>query len=117
MISSLLEEGFSRYSLQRVVTEGDRAGTLEVMGGETARVEVLAAKNYVYAIAPEERPQLVLPGPGFVYAPVTEGADAGFAYVVIEGKAVGKVPVVYGNTVEIKQNEKRSFWDRIKGRD
>ena len=114
---ALLEEGFSRYSLQRVVTEGDRAGTLEVMGGETARVEVLAAKNYVYAIAPEERPQLVLPGPGFVYAPVTKGADAGFAYVMIEGKAVGKVPVVYGNTVEIKQNEKRSFWDRIKGRD
>ena len=48
---------------------------------------------------------------------MTKGADAGFAYVMIEGKAVGKVPVVYGNTVEIKQNEKRSFWDRIKGRD
>ena len=114
---ALLEEGFSRYSLQRVVTKGDRVGTIEVLGGASARVELLAAENYVYAIAPEERPQLMLPGPGFAYAPVAEGADAGFAYVMLGGRAVGKVPVEYGKTIEMKENEKRSLWERLTGRD
>ena len=56
---------------------------------------------------------LVLPGPGFVYAPAVEGADAGFAYVLIGGNAIGKVPVVYGATVEQMKEEEKPFWKRI----
>lgn len=115
--SALLEEGFSRFNLQRIVTAGDRAGTVGVMGGSAERVEILAAEHFVYAIAPEERPQLMLPGPGFVYAPVVAGADAGFAYVMIEGKAVGKVPVVYGKTVELEQEREKTIWEKIFGRE
>lgn len=115
--SAMLEDGFSRYNLQRVVTAGDRVGTVSVLGGEAFKVEILAAENYIYAIAPEETPQVILPGSGFVYAPAVEGADAGYAYVMIAGKAVGKVPVVYGKTVEIKQPVKRSIWQRITERE
>ena len=111
--AALLEEGFARYTQQRVVNAGDKVGTVEVVGGETHRVEVLAAADFDYALAEEERPQLMLPGAGFVYAPAVEGADAGFAYVLINGKAVGKVPVVYGATVEQAKTEEKSFWDRI----
>lgn len=113
---TLLEEGFSRYSIQRVVSEGEFVGTLEVAGGENCRVRVLAAQDFDYATAPEEHPQLALPGPGFVYAPAVEGADAGFAYVLIEGKAVGKVPVVYGATIEQTPTEEKSFWQKLCGR-
>ena len=112
----LLEEGFARFHVQRVVTAGDRIGDLEVVGGDGTRVEVLAAEHFVYALAPEENPQVALPGPGFVYAPVAEGADAGFAYVLIQGKAVGKFPVVYGQTVEQKREEPKSFWEKLFGR-
>ena len=111
--ASLLEEGFARYSVQRIVTEGERVGTLEVMGGEAQRVEVLAAADFDFAVTQEECPQLMLPGPGFVYAPAVEGADAGFAYVLIEGKAVGKVPVVYGQTVEQVKAEEKSFFEKL----
>ena len=111
--AALLEEGFSRYSVQRVVNAGDYVDTLEVVGGENHKVQVLAAEDFDYALAPEERPQLALPGPGFVYAPAVEGADAGYAYVLIEGKAVGKVPVVYGETIEQEQEEEKSFWDQL----
>lgn len=114
--AALLEEGFSRYQVREIVREGDPIGILEVMGGENHKVEVLAAEDFSYALAPEERPQLALPGPGFVYAPAVEGADAGYAYVLIEGKAVGKVPVVYGQTIEQKKAEENSFWNRIKER-
>ena len=83
---------------------------MEVVGGEKRRVEVLAAEDFDYSVAPEEHPCLALPGPGFIYAPAVEGADAGVVYVLIEGKAVGKVPVVYGATIEQTQPEEKSFW-------
>lgn len=108
----LLDDGFLKYNLQRIVTVGDCVGYRELVGGNAERVSVLAAENYVYSIAADETPQLLLPAPGFLYAPVVEGEDAGYAYVILSGKAVDKIPVVYGQTVEIKQPEekKTSRW-------
>ena len=114
--SDLLEEGFSRYSVRRIVSEGERVTLLEVESGRESTVEVLAAADLDYSLAPEERPVLVVPGPGFVYSPVTEGADAGFAYVLIDGCAVARVPVVYGKTIERESEEDRNFWEKIFGR-
>ena len=109
----LLEEGFSRYSVQRILNAGDLVGQLEVAGGESARVSVIAAEAFDYALASDEQTLLALPGPGFVYAPAVEGADAGFVYVLIQGKAVGKVPVVFGATIEQPQEEEKSFLERL----
>lgn len=109
----LLEEGFSRFTIQRVVSAGQVVGTLEVAGGLKQRVEVIAAEDFDYALAPEERPQLALPGPGFVYAPAVEGQDGGYVYVLIEGKAVGKVPVTYGATIEQVPEEEKSFLEKL----
>ena len=103
--ADFLEEGFSRYSLQQVVRKGDRIDTLEVVGGEAQKVAVIAAEDFSYSLAEEEKTCLMLPGPGFVYAPAVEGAAAGYAYVLLEGKAVGKVPVVFGQTIEQKTDE------------
>ena len=111
--ASLLESGFSRYSVKQIVTKGQYVDTVEVVGGEKKQVQVLAAEAFTYALAPEEKPQLMLPGPGFVYAPAVEGADAGVAYVLVEGKAVGKVPVVFGTTIEQLPEEERSFWQKL----
>ena len=114
--SALLEEGFSRYTVRRIVTAGDRVGVLEVESGQETRVELLAAEDFDYALAPGENPMLALPGPGFVYSPVTEGAEAGYAYVLIEGNAVGKIPVVYGETVEQEPEEEPHFFEKLFGR-
>ena len=111
--AALLEEGFSRYSVQRVIRAGDTVDTLEVVGGQAHQVEVLAAEDFDYALAPDEHPQLVLPGPGFVYAPAVEGEAAGYAYILIEGKAVGKIPVTYGQTIEQEQTGEKSFWKKL----
>ena len=109
----LLEEGFSRFAERKIVAADAYVGTLEVLGGEACRVEVRAAEDFSYPLAEEERPVLMVPGPGFVYAPAVEGADAGFAYVLINGKAVGKIPVVYGTTVEQTETEEKSFWKKL----
>jgi hypothetical protein len=43
---------------------------------------------------------------------VVEGQIGGFAYVCIGSTAVGKVPVMYEETVEQVLPEKKSFWER-----
>ena len=111
--ASLLEAGFSRYHVRQLVAKGQLVDTLEVIGGASEKVQVLAAEDFSYAVAPEEKPQLMLPGPGFVYAPAVEGADAGLAYVLIEGKAVGKVPVIFGETIEQLPEEEKSFLQKL----
>ena len=109
----LLEEGFAAYESHQILKTGDIVGSLEVAGGEKCRVNVLAAEDFCYPVAEGEKISLMLPGSGFVYAPAVEGADAGFVYVLINGNAAGKVPVIYGSTIEQIQEEKRSFWQKL----
>ena len=111
----LLENGFSRYSVQRIVSKGDLICTVDVEGGQRRQVEILAGEDFDYAIASEEQPQLLFPGTGFVYAPVAEGADAGSVYVLIQGKVVGKIAALYGQTIEQIPEEEKNFFQRIFG--
>ena len=115
--AQLLENGFSRYSLRRVLSAGERVGVLEVESGTASWVEVLAAEDFDFCLAENEVPVFSLPGPGFVYPPVTQGAEAGFVYVLIDGCAVARVPVVYGNTIEKEPEEEQPhFFEKIFGR-
>lgn len=111
----LLEDGFSRYTVKTLVREGDILASREVAGGEGGNVDLIASDEFVYPLASEETVTFFVPGTEFVYAPVAEGAQAGFAHVLIDGKTVGKVPLVYGKTVEMRRDEKKNFLDRIFG--
>ena len=108
----LLEEGFTRYTVHRLFTAGDPIGRIPVVGGG-GEVDLLCAGDLDLALAPEDRPQVVLGGQPFVYAPVEEGAEAGFAYVMLNGKAVGKVPLTYGQTVEQKEEKSAFPWGKV----
>lgn len=112
---TFLEEGFSRYTICPIVSERQKLGILDVVGGENRKVEILAAEDFCYALAPEETTQLAIPGPGFVYAPAVAGADAGCAYILINGKAVGSIKTVYGQTVEQQKTEERTLWQKLFG--
>ena len=113
--SALLEEGFSRYRMTDILRAGDRVSEVAVENGENTKVNLLAAEDFTYALAPEEQPQILVPGTGFVYGPAVEGAEAGYAYVLIQGKAVGKVPLVFGETVELLPEEEKNFFQRLFG--
>jgi hypothetical protein len=85
------------------------------MGSDGQSVQLLAAEDFIYAVAADERVRLVLAEPGFVYAPVVEGSEGGFVYVVIDQKAIGRIPVVYGKTVELAPERKQGFWEKLFG--
>lgn len=111
---SLLQDGFGQYHLQHIIKSGDCLGTLEVASGKEMQVKVVSDSDFFYALAAGEVPEIVLPDPGFIYAPVVEGQYAGEAYIWIEDTVIGKVPLSYGRTVE-QIEKKKSFWDKLRG--
>ena len=111
----LLDHGFSGFENQRIINQKEIVGFLEIAGGLSGNVQLLAAEDFDYALAPEEKISFVIPGAGFVYAPITFGADAGVVYVCVDGKRVGKVPVIYGETIELQPQPQRGFWRRLFG--
>ena len=112
----LLEDGFSRYTNQTIVRAGDVLGYRPIMGGEAEEVQLLAAEDFIFPLTAQEQPNVVLSGVEFDYAPVVQGDDAGFAYVMLDENVIGKVRVVYGQTVEqVQQNQKKPFWRRWLG--
>ncbi len=113
--ASMLEDGFSRYQVKQILRAGDVVGSLTVIGGDGGCVQLVATEDFSYAMAEGETPELVLSGPGFVYAPVAQGAEAGYIHVTIGGKSMGKIPIVYGETVEQMQEPKKSLFQKLFG--
>ncbi len=113
----LYDDGFSQYAVVKIVSAGDRMGSLAVFGGEQEQVSVVATEDFYYAMAADEETEIVLSQKEFVYAPVVAGGEAGFAYICINGKDVGKVAVVYDETIEQQQPQKKHFWERWFGGD
>ena len=109
----LIEDAFSKFTVKTLVTKGEILGTAEVAGGDAGEVELIADETFSFALRQDEKVDFYLPAPGFVYAPVVEGALAGYAHVMVDGAAVGKVPLVYGQTVERTEEEKVTLIQRF----
>ena len=110
---NLMESGFNDYSVQQLVRTGECLGSVPVISGEANCVKLLATEDFSYALSPFDRPKIVLPETEFVYAPVVRGQPAGFAHICLGEKAVGKVPLVYGETVEMEAIEELSLWEKL----
>lgn len=99
----LTESGFQNFTVKQIIRKGDCVGTVEVAGGRTKTVELIAAEDFSYALQNGEQVEILPQPPGFVYAPVSRGQDAGVIYICIGENAIGTVPVVYGKTIERKK--------------
>jgi D-alanyl-D-alanine carboxypeptidase len=113
--ATLLENAFSRYTLRKIISEGDFIGTVEVAGGKAQMAQLLADSDFSYPLAEGEEPEIVLSGPGFAYAPVVQGKRAGTAYICIGDACIGKIDVIYGQTVEQEEEKQIPFWKRLLG--
>jgi len=112
----LLEAGFSKYKSVDLIQKGTVLGYTEVAGGVKGQVELLAASDFSYSLAENETVIFKRQDCGFVYAPIVAGQDAGYIYVLVDGSFVGKVPLVFGDTVEQKAEVKATIWQRLLGR-
>ena len=114
--ASLYEQGFSGFVTRSLVEPGQRLGALAVVGGDGETVDLIAREGFSWAMAEGENAELIFPGRDFVYAPVVRGADAGWAYITVEGICVGRVALEYGQTLErIQEEEKKNWLDALFG--
>lgn len=113
--ATFYQTGFSQFSQKQLVKAGMYLGTLAVSGGREDAVNVIAAEDFTFAVAPQETVTFCLSQKGFAYAPVVRDAFAGYAYVCIDGKPFGKVPVYYEKTIEQFVPKKGTFWQKIVG--
>ena len=109
---ALLDRGFSNYRVKKLVSAGEEMGEIAVFGGVKDRVRLIAKDDFSYCLAEEEKITYHLSLKEFAYAPVVAGAEAGVAYVCVDGKVVGKIPVCYDETIEQTPPRKQNFWQR-----
>jgi len=109
---ALLEKGFCRYETQQLIRAGEPLGTARIAGGTAADVTLLAAQELRYPLAEGETFTVVIPGTGFVYAPVCEGESAGYAHILLGETPVAKIPLVYGGSAE-RLESKKSLFERF----
>ena len=112
---TLLEQGFSQYTPMTLIECGQCLGTVEIAGGQAGYTEIIAAEEFAFAMQENESWHLELPEPGFVYAPVVYGQDAGYAHIFVEDTPVGKVALHYGETVEKQTEESIPWWKKLFG--
>ena len=111
----LMESGFKNYQIQPILYAGDCVGSKTLIGGVQESVSLLAAEPFSYAITQDEQIEIVISGPSFCYAPVQAGEEAGYAYILLSGQQVGKIPLVYETTVAQALTERKPFLRRIFG--
>ena len=109
---ALYEDGFANYRERKLVDAGQVMGQLTVLGGQKTSVNLCSKSDFSYALTKDERVSYVLSAKEFAYAPVVAGGNAGFAYICIDGKVAGKVPVYYEETIEQPVQEKKNLWQR-----
>ncbi len=111
----LLNQAFEDYTPRLLVSAGETVGSVAVAGGTAGTVELIARQDFLFSLRDGEDWHLELPAPGFVYAPVAEGQEAGYAHIYVENKPVGKVAVFYGETIEQTGEERLPWWKRLRG--
>lgn len=110
---ALIEQGFSEFTIQKIAGEEDRLGYAEIAGGTAGQAELMAAQDFSFAMREDENWSIRLPEPGFVYAPVVQGQNAGYAHVYVDGIPVGKIPLVFGQTVERECAPRIPWWKKL----
>lgn len=101
----LYTKAFLQYAPYSIVVQGQCLGLREVASGAAGQVPILAAEDFSYPLTQREQVSLRLQLPEFVYAPVVAGDEAGYCYVFVDDKPVGKVSVIFGSTVEMEKSE------------
>lgn len=110
----LLEQGFANFHTQTIISKNTVIGSIEVAGGHEQNVELITVDDFCYSVCSDEKIDVVLPKPGFVYAPVVSGQEAGYAQVYLNDQWIGKIALVFGSTIE-KMEEKPKGLVRLFG--
>ena len=99
----LLDLGFRVYPTTVVLERGTRIGSAKVKQGEAASVPLEAGGDIAYPLTAGEVPELRYTFWEEVAAPVPAGGVVGYAAAYLEGKEIGRVPIICAAQVGLKK--------------
>lgn len=100
---TLLDYGFAEFESRLCVATGQKLAILPVLSGTQKVVTVSAAAPFSYALLPQEEPEIRLLLPRMAWAPLEQGGSAGAAQIVLNGRVIGQVPLVWDQSVAIEE--------------
>ena len=109
----MLDYGFTCYSPQTLVTQGQQVGFLEVISGTESQIPLVATEDVSFSMLPGESPELRVETEDFVYAPIAQGQAVGTLQVYVGDRMIGEQKVLAGAAVE-QLPEEPDFWDKLK---
>ena len=106
---ALYEYGFSAYPARTALTVGETVRRMTVTGGLAASVPIVAGEAFAWPVGAGETLQVTPELPDGLAAPVRAGARAGEAVVTLDGREVGRIPLLCGADVPAALPEPISF--------
>jgi D-alanyl-D-alanine carboxypeptidase (penicillin-binding protein 5/6) len=102
---------YARFTIKR----GEQIDALlPVISGVKAFVRLAAGADASFILGRGEKYAATVNAPKFVYAAVARGGHAGEMLIEIGGETIARLPLLYGETVRIRETEKRGFWEKLK---
>ena len=111
--ATLLNNGFSQYTIFQIVSVDTCIGTIDIAGGSAGEVSLFSKDSFHYPLSEDESVTIILQPQAFVYAPVVKGSDAGVAYICVDGEPVGKISLYYGETIEQYNDDSAPRWKKF----
>lgn len=111
LASQMMDYGFANYRLYRAAGEGDRLKTrVPVTGGASDFVDAVLGGDMRFLISKgsEQNVQLEQELPDTLAAPIRAGQEIGGVNVLLEGRTIGRVPVVAATNVA-----RQSYFDAL----
>ncbi len=96
---SLYDYGFSCYPARRGAVTGQRMGHADVTGGMQETAALIAAERFSWPLAENETLDTQIRLSSAATAPVIAGTPAGEAVFFVNGREVGSVGLLWGETV------------------
>ena len=113
--NALLNYGFSVFPRQRLVQKGKKIGDVSVSGSLLHQVPVVPRDDFFYPLRTMDKVEITVEKPFTpVRAPLTRDGIAGSASILVNGKPVGKVYLVWAISVprDVLQDSVLSLFGR-----
>lgn len=109
----MLDYGFTCYSPETLVTQGQQVGAAEIISGTETQVPLVATEDVSFFMLPNETPELQVETAQLLYAPIRQGQVLGKMRVYVGDRLVNEQTVLAGASVE-QLPEEPGFWDKLK---
>ncbi len=112
--AALFDFGFGLYEIRELIAPRSVDEQISVVGGEMKTVAVCNQDGLSLPLRSEDKVEVVLELPNFVYAPIKSGDKVGDAVCVLNGEEATRIPLIATADIDEKVYvEKLSFWQKI----